>query len=1581
MQCSRWPVLGSFIFALLLGASPAHAQGIITTVAGTTWAFRGDGGPATNAPLGSTAGVAVDAAGNVFASDQYNCQVVKISASGILTVVAGNGICGFSGDGGPATAASLLGGGAVAVDAAGNLYIADTRNNRIRKVTASGTITTVAGNGQQGYSGDGGPATAASLNLPYGVAADAAGNLYIADWGNLRVRKVTAGGTISTVAGNGEQGYSGDGGPATAAPLGWAQGVAVDAAGNLYIADSYYDRIRKVSPAGTITTVAGNGVEGYSGDGGPATAASLYRPSDVAVDAAGNLYIADSYNQRIRKVTAGGTITTAAGNGQRGYSGDGGPATAASLALTPEWFLGTRMTVGVAVDAAGNLYIADTQNYRIRKVTLGGTIATVAGNGSYKFSGDGGPGTAASLNYPLGVAVDAVGNLYIGDQDNNRIRKVTPAGIITTAAGNGQRGYSGDGGPATAASLNFPWGVAVDAAGNLYIVDYWNHRIRKITPGGTISTVAGNGRYGYSGDGGPATAASLNFAWGVAVDAAGNLYIADGSNDRIRKVALGETITTVAGNGQRGYSGDGGPATAASLNGPAGVAVDAAGNLYIADYSNNRIRKVTPGGTITTVAGNGVRQYSGDGGPATAASLSSPSGVAVDAAGNLYIADNGNIRIRKVTPGGTITTVAGNGVQGYSGDGGPATSAALNGPNSVVADAAGNLYIADTRNDRIRKVAPAPPSFSAQPGSLTFGATAGVAAGTAQQITLGSNLLGLSWQATARSTSGGNWLSASPPSGQAPVTVSVSADARNLAAGTYQGAIDFSAPGAVPALVTVTVTFTVAPAQPPSLAVEPSGLTFQAAVGASSPPSQSFRISNAGGGTLNWNAQVSTVSGGNWLSVSPGTGSASPSTPSSVPVSVNSANLAAGTYTGSVTISSAATNQTQLVTVALAVSKTPQRLLVSRTGLTFIGVERGDLVPSQSIGILNLGQGVMSWTAQASILSGGVWLSVSPRSGASDAASLDIPTVEVLVSVVGLRAGQHEGLVRIEAPGADDSPVIVVVDLIVLPAGSNPGVQVRPTGLIFAARAGTSSPSSQALRLATAGLDAVGLAGGPTVFTGGDWLQILPRNAVLSAAEAQKITVQPTLGSLAPGVYRAAVTFVFGDGSPAQTVDILFLVVRAAGASSSGLLGEGIVAAAAGGESGAFDAAGCTPQRLHAVHRALGANFSAALGYPNVVEVQVLNDCGEAVGNATVVASFSNGDPPVVLTSLRNGTYAGMWVPAARGAVSVTARAVLAPLAEAAVWLLGQVQDLGTRPALNPIPVAGSIAPASVAAGSPGLTLTVNGSNFVQGSVVRWNGADRPTTFVSATQLTAAIPASDLASAGTAQITVFSPAPGGGASGALAFTITGTVLAAFEPQLTRFLIPGFYILEATLAPGAAPGFWGLEVLASRGQAAGGFNLGGALYASGARPAFGAFLLTAPQTVKATVNAQMPAGSMLTMRFLDAQRSQIGNPVTGAAPLSLSYSLAPGFYIVEVYNSASVPVTYQLGLAADFFAGGVDTGGYLAAGITGFGAFYVPEAQDVTMRLFGQNTYGAGGAGSMILTLKDANRQVLQVVGP
>lgn len=342
-------------------------------------------------------------------------------------------------------------------------------------------------------------------------------------------------------------------------------------------------------------------------------------------------------------------------------------------------------------------------------VHAGTIITSIAGNGIIGYSGDNGPATGAALSFPSGVALDAVGNVYIADEGNALIRKVTVStGIITTVAGNGTPGYSGDNGPATTAQLYIPSGLAIDSAGNIYIADSDNNRIRKVTAStGTITTVAGNGTPGYSGDNSPAASAQLYIPTGVAVDSGGNIYIADSGNNRVRMVTVSTgMITTVAGNGSFGSSGDNGPAASAELDLPCAVAVDPSGNIFLADQLNNRIRKVTLStGLINTVAGNGTSGYNGDNGPATAAQLWQPAGVTVDAAGNIYIADQFNQRIRKVAaPTGTISTIAGNGTLGFSGDNGPAINAELDGPSGVVIDSSGDIYIADSGNNRIRKV-------------------------------------------------------------------------------------------------------------------------------------------------------------------------------------------------------------------------------------------------------------------------------------------------------------------------------------------------------------------------------------------------------------------------------------------------------------------------------------------------------------------------------------------------------------------------------------------------------------------------------------------------------------------------------------------------------------------------------------------------------------------------------------------------------------------------------------------------------------------------------------------------------------
>jgi uncharacterized protein (TIGR03437 family) len=347
------------------------------------------------------------------------------------------------------------------------------------------------------------------------------------------------------------------------------------------------------------------------------------------------------------------------------------------------------------------------------------TIGVVAGSNVSGYTGDGGPAAAAELSFPAGITFDSAGNMYIADTANSRIRKIDKNGIITTFAGTGDFGFFGDGGSPTKALVNRPYGVAFDQAGNLYIADTYNDSIRKITAStGLIGTTAGF-MEGFGGDGAPASTASFDTPTAVVADPAGNLYIADTLNHRIRKVTTDGIINTVAGDGNAADFGDGGPATSASLNSPTGVALDGAGNLYIADSASHRIRKVTPDGTITTIAGNGNGGFQGDGGLATQASLFYPKGIVVDpSSGNLYIADYLNSRVRVVTPDGNINTVAGNGAFDYYGNGGPATSAALQLPWSVTVDPVGNVYVADMGNHVIRVLTLVPPLVSAVPKAV-----------------------------------------------------------------------------------------------------------------------------------------------------------------------------------------------------------------------------------------------------------------------------------------------------------------------------------------------------------------------------------------------------------------------------------------------------------------------------------------------------------------------------------------------------------------------------------------------------------------------------------------------------------------------------------------------------------------------------------------------------------------------------------------------------------------------------------------------------------------------------------------------
>ena len=778
------------------------ASGLITTIAGDGTAnYCGDGGLAASAELNGPMGITYDAAvaGGALVFADYGNNAIRMiapavggiistvagsntgvggfkgdgfAALGYINTMAGTGASGYTGDGASETLATMKRPKGFVMDPTGIIYFSDAGNNVVRKITAAGIISTIAGTGTAGYCGDGGAAVAALLNGPAGLALNGT-SLYIADSGNNVIREVNlttglistiagnvggfrgyqgdgnaaVGGVLTTITGTGTNGYTGDGTAATGADIHNPSGVCKSAiTGNIYFADHDNNSIRMITPAGVISTIAGSttGVAGYSGDGAAATLARLNGPMGIDIDNFGNIYFADNGNNVVRKIASTGTITTIAGTGVAGYNGDG---TASTKQLD-------NPTAITAIPSGAGIYVSDVNNQRVRLITTTGTptITTIAGNGTAGYTIDGIPAIGAELNNPAGLAYSATGDgfVYIADATNNRIRQVDlTTGIINTVVGTGTAGFSPDGTAAASAMISNPTGVAIDAQGNIYVGDAGNNVIREVNPCQKIYTIAGNttGAPGYGGDGLDPIATTARFNTGLSflcVDATGNVLVSDPGNSRIRKVAPTELnnptavaitagndtlyiadgsnnairmldltsgiIYAYAGNGTAGYAGDGGLITTAKFNYPAGLYLNTTTHsLYIADANNNRVRKINiAGGTIADFAGDGTALYGGDYTLATSpgVGISFPTGVYGDAVGNIYIADNTNELIRKVNTCGYISTIAGLGIAGSSGDGSVPTSAEVNHPNTVYVDANSNIYITDYGNNKIREIHP-----------------------------------------------------------------------------------------------------------------------------------------------------------------------------------------------------------------------------------------------------------------------------------------------------------------------------------------------------------------------------------------------------------------------------------------------------------------------------------------------------------------------------------------------------------------------------------------------------------------------------------------------------------------------------------------------------------------------------------------------------------------------------------------------------------------------------------------------------------------------------------------------------------
>jgi streptogramin lyase len=547
------------------------------------------------------------------------------------------------------------------------------------------TFTTFAGTA--GYGSQDGLASSARFNNLTSLALDTLSNIYVADFGNSTIRKITPGGVVSTLAGQTGV-FSSTDGAGGYATFNYPASIAADPAGNLYVTDLVNNTIRKITPVGVVSTFAGSpGPGDYKDDTG--TAARFNGPYGITIDAAGNLYVSEIQNQTIRKISPAAVVTTLAGQVSVSGTNDG----TGSLAQF-------NSPSGLALDSATNVYVADYYNYTIRKVTPAGVVTTVAGQPGVDGYQDGGH-NVAMFDQPAGVAVDPAGNIYVADYQNNVIREIAPSGQVSTPAGTPQVSGSLDGAGTVALFYN-PNSVTLDKAGNLYVADNANNTIRKINPSRVVSTLAGRAAISSSTDG-TGSAAGFNGPNSLVVDPSGNIYVADETGNTIRKITPAGVVTTLAGSDGLSGSTDA-TGAAARFNHPEGVAVDKSDNVYVADQSNNTIRKITPAGAVSTFAGLAGQSGTNDG-TGNVARFNQPSDVAVDTAGNVFVTDYANNTIRKITPARVVSTYAGMAGQSGTNDG-TGVSARFNSPYDLVVDGAGNVYVSDTASFTIRKITP-----------------------------------------------------------------------------------------------------------------------------------------------------------------------------------------------------------------------------------------------------------------------------------------------------------------------------------------------------------------------------------------------------------------------------------------------------------------------------------------------------------------------------------------------------------------------------------------------------------------------------------------------------------------------------------------------------------------------------------------------------------------------------------------------------------------------------------------------------------------------------------------------------------
>lgn len=960
--------------ALALLPATLLAQNVITTVAGSDEPFPRPPLRSVDAPIGSPGGLVLDTRGNLLITDTDAQLILRASPDGLADVVSGTGIPAFSVDIGeniPASRATLAGLRDIAADSAGNILVLG--NGTIRRIAPDGTIATLAGEG----------VTSGSLPAASKILPDNAGGIYILETFQHRIRRLAAG-SLTVIAGSGDPGFSGDNGPANRAELRTPTSIALDSQGNLYVADSGNGRLRRIDRSGVIRTVAGGQIpgqqlltvavepsggvlfggrwlrrlnpdgnttvligeraEGFSGDGGPALDASISTILGIAASASGDIFLSDAGNRRIRRIDRTGRISTYAGSGVYRFRGDGGPADAALFSAPAK----------ITADSAGNLYVADFGNRRYRRISAGGNVETLAGLNVNNVTADTGTAPVAPFTEVNGIAVDARGQVYMTDSRNHRVRRLGTDGRVTTFAGNGN--------PAV---LNDPVALAFAPDGSLFVGEGDGNRVRRVAADGSGSRIfAGTGIRAATGDGGPAASAAIESVFDLAVDRGGTLYISTvGTTEqnrpsRIRAVATNGTIRTVAGTPQV-------PLSSAGVY----ITVGPDGLLY---FTNGcAVFRLTGGGQAERVTGLALQCASdGDGGRAASALLAGPRGIAFDGQGNLAIAEGLSHRVRKIlvqAPSVNTSVRSLSFSASARGPSPPAQSFTLNGsitnlPFSITVDDGGSrwLVVEDLRGVTPRiidvtvdpeRVPPgtyegtiridtltanptsstirvrfeagplAPPSLQIDRPSVTFAFPREPVSRreTVQLSNTGSGILPLS--INARTANGGGWLQVRPMNGtvtpQSPLQVTLQADSAGLIPGTYTAAVMLSL-GSITREIPVTMMVSDADH---AILLSQSGLSFTAVQTGGAPPPQDFAVVNLGTGSMAFQASASTLSGGNWLSVSPTEGAATAGAAAPlIQVAINHAGLTPGRYYGQVRVDSAtAANSPHTVTVNLEV--------------------------------------------------------------------------------------------------------------------------------------------------------------------------------------------------------------------------------------------------------------------------------------------------------------------------------------------------------------------------------------------------------------------------------------------------------------------------------------------------------------------------------------------------------------------------------------------------------------------------------------------------------------------------------------